>query len=224
MGKVKILIVEDEHMLAQYLKKFLLYKGFDVLSIVDTGIDTVKTAKELKPDIILLDIMLKDTKSGCEAALEIRGFDSKVIIIILSDHQNDEMMDYAINANVSNYLSKPYNMQDILSTIKLALAKHKREFGFDSKIINLKNGYIFDLESSQLTKNGIVIDLGIKSTRVVEILSKNYKKVLPNSAISTYVWGEIKNLNTLRAMINRIRKKVNGDLITNVNGRGYVIR
>ena len=70
-SNANILIVEDEKIPAQFLKEILEEQGFNVLATCDRGTDAVAKAIKLKPDVIFMDIMLKDGMSGCDVALKI---------------------------------------------------------------------------------------------------------------------------------------------------------
>ncbi len=80
--KCTVFIVEDEPIVVECLERLLEYHGFTVVGSCDKGSEAVSKAKELQPQIILMDIMLKDNISGCDAALEIRQhIDTKIIFL-----------------------------------------------------------------------------------------------------------------------------------------------
>ena len=108
-----IIIVEDEKIPAQFLKEILEKQGFNVLAICDTGIDAIEKSISLKPDIVFMDIMLKDGLSGCDAALKISAC-IQTKIIFLTAHSNDEMVEYALEAGAANYLANSNNKRNFL--------------------------------------------------------------------------------------------------------------
>ncbi len=220
----KILIVEDDLVSAQYLKEILTNEGYEIIRIVSSGKEAIKEAKVSKPDLILMDIMLDDNLSGCEAAVQIHQNNSKIKIIFLTAYSENEMIDYAIDSQALAYLIKPYIEDEILATIKLLFAYGvKVEPIINQEKIEIKNGYIFNTKLKRLFKEDQEIPLGKKPLKLIEILAKNKNVSVSNEQICQHIWGEIKNDKTLRSLIYRIRKTIQNDIIQNINGLGYKI-
>ncbi len=222
-NKRKILIVEDDFISAEYLKEILLNEGYDVVGIVDNGIEAIEQAKEFNPDIIFVDIMLKGQMSGCEAAVQIYRNDTDIKLIFLTAYFEQEMIDYAIDAKSVAYLLKPYRENEILATIQLIFANQKTEVITDIENITLENGYSFNIKQRRLFKENKEVHLGKKLLKLIEVLVKNKNVSVSNEQICTYVWGENKNDKTLRSLIYRIRSIISHDIIQNINGLGYKI-
>ena len=223
-----VLIVEDEMIAAEYLKALLEEGDYNVLGICDKGTDAIRKAKELKPQLILMDIILKGNLSGCEAALEIsRSVDSEIIFI--TAHSNDEMINYAAYSRAAGYLTKPYSEKQIFATMALALSNPKNKKRpvqtgeCDKKIIQLIDGYRYDCTLKRLFKGENEIELSKKALKLVEILSKNVNTTISPEQISQYVYEKEMCEKTLRSLIYRIRKKVGTKLIRNASGSGYKI-
>ncbi|NEW60533.1 response regulator transcription factor [Sulfurovum sp. bin170] len=220
--KKKILVVEDESICAEYLQT-ILAKEYTVVGVVDNGKDAIIEAMLLKPDLILMDIMLIGRMSGCEAAVQIHQQDRDIKIIFLTAYADEEMIDYAIESEATAYLMKPYIKEEILATIKLLFAHNDPTLTIGEESIELGNGYIFNIKRHRLLKENQEIHLGKKTLKLVEILVKNINISVSNEQICTYVWGEPKNDRTLRSLIYRIRHMVGCNMIENVNGLGYKI-
>ncbi len=222
----KIMIVEDDLVSAEYLKEILKQKNYEVVATVDTGAKAIAQCKKLKPDIILMDIMLKDNISGSEAALRLYHDHCPSKIIFVTAYADDEMLDYAAESKAYGYILKPYREEEIFATIKLALAHsfedHYEKPGGDS-IIKLQKGYEFNLETGRLYKHGVEIPLAKKKRKLIEILAKNKSNSVSNEQICQFVWGNSQNYSTLRSLIYRIRTAIGEDLIKSVNGMGYMI-
>ena len=221
--KKKILIVEDDLIAAEYLKEFLRSKGYDVPEIIDTGKEAIKQALLFKPDLILMDIMLQGKMTGSEAALQIHQNNRDIKIIFLTAYSEDEMIEFAIDAEATAYLLKPYRDDEILATIKLQFAQPHKQDPEDSENIFLKDGYRYNTRLHRLFKGEEEVSLGKKPLKLIEILAKNKNISVSNEQICTYIWGEQKNGKTLRSLIHRIRSALNYDLIQNINGMGYKI-
>ncbi len=219
----KILIVEDDIVSAEYLKELLQEKGYEILDIVDTGKEAIERCKRLSPDIVLMDIMLKDNISGSEAALQLHNDHCETKVIFITAYAEEEMLDYAAQSKAYGYILKPYREQEIFATIRLALAHDAQERPPETDIIHLSHGFTFHLDNATLYKDGKEIPLAKKKRKLVEILAKNRNHTVPNDQICRYVWGSEQNYSTLRSMVYRIRLAIGEDIITSVNGLGYMI-
>ncbi len=222
--EIKILIVEDDLISAEYLKEILEKAGYKIVDIVDTGYAAIREAKLLKPDIILMDIMLKDKISGCEAALQIKQNHDLCKIIFVTAHATDEMIEYAIDAEAYGYLMKPYREKEILATIKVALSHDKyQKPQHDTSFVVLQKGCVYDIKQNRLYKNDKEVPLAHKKLKLLQILIEHKNSRVSNEDICQHVWGKQKNDSTLRSLIHRIKTAVGEDIITNLNGQGYMI-
>lgn len=225
MDSINIIIVEDELIAAEYLKEILEQHGANVIDIIDTGKEAIKVCIETKPDIIFMDIMLRDNISGAEAALSIsQSIDSK--IIFLTAYTDQEMVDYAVQANAVGYLTKPYNEGQIIATLRLATAHHDNT-PVPEKIpekIYLINNYIYLTKQNRVLKNSKEIELGPKALKLIALLCTQPNISVSNEQISMHVWEELVNDRTLRSLMFRIRSATDEELIKNVSGTGYMIQ
>jgi len=219
--KNTILIVEDEKIPAAFLEEILEENGFIVVGICDSGADAVKKAVQLKPDIIFMDIMLKDNMSGCEAALKIASLTVSKIIF-LTAHSEAEMIEYALDANAVNYLIKPYKEEQILATLKVALRKENRDCHKLTQV-HLKHGYIYDLHKQKLFLNKRRIDIGIKSMLLLDYMCSHAGKVLSKGELSHCIYGGYGKEGTLRTLISRLNKTVGYELIEHQKNKGYTV-
>jgi len=222
MKNHKILIVEDELIAAEYLKEVLEKYGANVLEIVDNGQDAIKKCLELKPDLVFMDIMLRDNISGCEAAVTIsQKSDAK--IIFLSAYTEPEMIDYAVEAKAIGYLTKPYNEAQIIANLRLAFKDSAPVKSPTKETIELINGYSFDTQKKRLFQNGIEVDLGPKALKFISLLCTQPGISVSNEQICTHIWGQMVDDRTLRSLIFRVRSSTDDELIKNVSGLGYKI-
>lgn len=129
MDKARILVVEDESILALGLKHKLEDMGHIVLDMVNTGEKAINAAQEHVPDIILMDIVLKGNMDGIEAAKIIRK-QMSVPVIYLTAYADEEVIQRARVTEPYGYLVKPYKSSELNANIQMALYKHnlsKRE-------------------------------------------------------------------------------------------------
>lgn len=124
MSGKRILIVEDESILAMLIKGKLQSSGYEIADWVDTGEDAIKRAKELLPDLILMDIVLKGKMDGIEASEQIRK-SLDIPIIYLTAYSDDEILKRAQITEPYAYLIKPFREEELNANIEMALYKHK---------------------------------------------------------------------------------------------------
>lgn len=132
----KILVVEDEAITAMDLENTLKMLGFEVVSTASSGQEAIKKTGELKPDLILMDIILKDKMDGIEATERIQTlFD--IPIIYLTAYGDDETFERAKLTKPYGFLTKPINHNGLKAAIETALYKHK----LDKQLIESEEQY-----------------------------------------------------------------------------------
>jgi len=122
----KILIVEDETVIAMQLKADLLTLGYRVSGILETGEEAVAAICEQKPDIALMDIRIRGPIDGIAAAEKIRTH-SDIPIIFMTAYADESMLDRAMEIEPSAYLIKPFSNRELQSAIRIASYKAKTE-------------------------------------------------------------------------------------------------
>jgi CheY-like chemotaxis protein len=123
MEKKKVLVVEDEFITASDIQSTLKGMGFEVPGIADTGEDAIKMAGDLKPDAILMDILLKGKMNGITAAGVIRDRYG-IPVIYLTGQSDDATINRALESEPFGYIIKPFEEKTLKATIGMALYKH----------------------------------------------------------------------------------------------------
>ena len=126
MEKIKILVAEDETIVAMDLKRRLTSLGYQVINISASGEDCISKSLELKPDLILMDIILKGSIDGIKAA-EIIKSKLNIPIVYLTAHTDENTIQRAKITGPYGYILKPYEIRDLHSTIEIALYKAQME-------------------------------------------------------------------------------------------------
>jgi PAS domain S-box-containing protein len=129
MPTARILLVEDEGIIAEDIQMSLQDFGYEVCGIVATGEDAVLKTNELRPDLVLMDVVLQGHMDGIEAANQINT-SLKIPIIYLTAYADDKMLERAKITEPFGYLIKPFRDRELHSTIEMALFKHE----FDIKL------------------------------------------------------------------------------------------
>jgi CheY-like chemotaxis protein len=133
MQKSKILIVEDEYIIAENMQVLLEGWGYAVVGIEATGLKAIEKIKETMPDIVLMDIKIKGEMDGIETANTIRKLFS-IPIIYLTSYSDTKILERAQLTEPYGYLIKPYNERELKATIKMALYKNS----IDKKLASVK--------------------------------------------------------------------------------------
>jgi len=219
----KILIVEDELIPASFLKKILLREGHEIVKMVSKGADAISATAKYLPEIILMDIMLKDNISGCDAAIQIHQEFPDIKIIFLTAYTEEQMLDMAVEAHAYAYLTKPYREKEIITTLKLASRSLEAKVTLDTLHVILINGYYFDKQTNRLYLNSEEVALGPTAIKLIELLCKTPYSSVSIEDIMRYVYAQSVSPQTLRSLIHRIREVSDKELIINVNKLGYKI-
>ena len=126
MGSKKILIVEDNTMVAEDCRDCLEGLGYDVTSIVASGEESIAKADEERPDAILMDIRLRDEMDGIEAA-ELIHARFEIPVVFLSAYSDRELLERAKIVGSFGYLVKPFEERELYATLEMALYKAKAD-------------------------------------------------------------------------------------------------
>jgi len=126
MTEGRILIVEDEHIVAMGIKRMLKDLGYTVTGIASSGEDAISKAESTFPDLVLMDIMLKGELDGVEAAKEIKErFD--IPVVYLTAYSDSNILERVKMTGPYGYIVKPFDEKDLHSSIEIALYRYRKE-------------------------------------------------------------------------------------------------
>jgi len=222
-----ILLIDDEPQILRALKTILGSAHFRVISAV-TGEEGIALAATQSPDVIILDLSLPDL-DGIQVCEQIREW-SKTPIIVLSvrDGERDKVL--ALDKGADDYLTKPFNIEELLARIRVALRHSAQSIGNRETIIQV-GSLAVDLARHVVTLNDEELKLTATEFKLLAYLAANADRVLTHQAILTHVWGfeESDHVEYLRVYIGQLRRKIETDadnpriLITD-SGIGYRFR
>lgn len=129
---MRILIVEDETIVALDLKNMLLSMGYEVTALASSGKEAIEKARETRPDLILMDIILRGPMDGVEAAGAIRDKDD-IPIIYLTAHSDQSMVQRMKVTEPYGYILKPFEDQEVYIAMEMAIKKHRMERNLKEK-------------------------------------------------------------------------------------------
>lgn len=163
MSNYRILVVEDEAIVAMGIKEKLEDLGHEVVDIVFNGEDAIEKAIKIEPDLILMDIVLKGDMDGIEAASEIRNR-LDIPIIYLTAYSDEEILKRARMTEPYGYILKPFNNSELHANIEMAFYKHKED---EKKIEEVKKKILsdfYDFILNSMPTNNDQSDSEIKNT------------------------------------------------------------
>lgn len=218
----KVLIVEDETIVALEIKKVLEKLDFIVTDMA-TGYDSaLESVKRTKPDIILMDIDLRDDKDGIDVAKQIQKTNN-IPIIYTTAYSDEKTLNRAIETNPVTYLIKPFKREELKSNILLGIYKSKNEVvpKIDKSLMRLGFDYYFDKENDKLYYKDMFIKLGLKERQLLRILIRANGAIVTFEDLEYKIWHNhtISN-STLRTLIYRLRSKLHYDLIETISNVG----
>jgi signal transduction histidine kinase len=194
MTKAKILIVEDEAIVAEDIAFRLEKMGFSVTEIVASGEEAIASALSNQPDLILMDIMLQGDMDGITAANEIYQ-QIKKPIIYLTANADDSTIKKAQETQPFGYVLKPFKEKELTATIEIALSRHQNEMNMQ-EAIRLKNEYLSMASHEFKTPLSIIkLAAGVLNQYEYELSPEQKEKYLENIDKAT---------NTINDLINDI--------------------
>lgn len=222
----KILVIEDEKDLADLLVFNLEKEGFKMFCSYD-GLSGLETAKQTKPDLLLLDLMLPGLM-GTEICKELRKDPRTEKIPVLMLTARGEEIDRVIGFEVGadDYMVKPFSMRELILRIKAILRRCDAHIA-PSVIAILTMGEIaVDTECHRVVSAGNEVDLTTTEYKLLLYLMEHPGRVLERELLLQDLWsGSIGDTRTVDTHITRLRAKLGapGDLIKTVRGFGYKI-
>jgi CheY-like chemotaxis protein len=125
MAEGRILIVEDEHIVAMGIKRMLKNLGYTVTGVASSGEDAIVKAESTFPDVVLMDIMLKGDMDGVEAAKKIKE-KFEIPIVYLTAYSDNKILERAKTTEPLGYIIKPFDEKDLYSNIEVALHRYRK--------------------------------------------------------------------------------------------------
>ncbi|MCC6181220.1 MAG: response regulator transcription factor [Bacteroidia bacterium] len=217
----KILLVDDEQDILDFLSYNLTKEGFQVFTATN-GNDALKIAKKQIPNLIVLDVMMPE-KDGIETCREIREHENlqQCVIAFLSARNEDYSQIAGFEVGADDYITKPIKPRVFVSRIK-ALLRRNTTSPKPTSEIDLGNIKI-DRERHSVYKDGIEINFPKKEFKLLLLLSSKPGKVFTREFILEQVWGDevVVGDRTIDVHIRKLREKLGEDYIKTIKGIGY---
>jgi two-component system response regulator MprA len=220
----RVLVIEDEARIAQFIERGLIYEGYRV-SVARDGKSGLTTARDNPPDLVILDWMLPGL-DGLEVCKRLRAAsDIPILMLTAKDDIKDRVM--GLDAGADDYLVKPFSVDELLARIR---ALFRRATPSSRPDVLRFADLTLDTGTHRAYRGERAIDLTAKEYELLELFMRNPRQVLTRDVIFDRVWdydfgGES---NIIEVYVRYLRQKTESDtesrLIHTVRGVGYVLR
>ncbi|MBK6779597.1 MAG: response regulator transcription factor [Gemmatimonadetes bacterium] len=221
---MKILLVEDDRTVGQYVHRGLTEQGFQVELVAD-GAEALESATHGSFDLLVLDLRLPGM-TGLEVLRTLRDRGNTMPILVLTAQDALDFKVQALRSGADDYVTKPFAFEELLARVEALGRRPKQLAPRALRIGDLE----LDLGTREVTRAGRRLELTPKEYAVLEYLMRHAGRVMSRTLITEYAWDYHfdPGTNIVDVVINRLRKKVDQGqatrLIHTVRGVGYVIK
>ncbi|WP_294878316.1 DNA-binding response regulator, partial [Sulfurimonas sp. RIFOXYB12_FULL_35_9] len=219
MRKIKILIIEDESILALELKNVLESAGYEVAGIASNSNAAITFVKSTNIDIIITDIQIKGELNGIQTVKLIHKI-KMIPTIFLTAFHDDGMLKEVSKVNFTGYIVKPYLDEQLLREVRLTSLR----YGLDGvkTVMEIGNGYRFNQNEKNLYLHDNIIELTKQELALIQLLIQNIGQIVSTEAIELMLWyDKAVSENSRRQLLFRLKAKLHGLNIETVKGVGY---
>ncbi|SDQ52685.1 response regulator transcription factor [Thermostaphylospora chromogena] len=222
--EARLLVVDDEPNIRELLSASLRFAGFDVVAAAD-GREAVQLAERVRPDLVVLDVMLPDL-DGFAVAERLRATGRRVPVLFLTarDATEDKVVGLGLG---DDYVTKPFSLEEVLARIRAVLRRTRGDMDIPSRlqVADLE----LDEEAHLVTRAGQPVRLSPTEFKLLHYFMVNAGRVLSKAQILDHVWnydfgGDAGVVESYVSYLRRKIDKVEPRLIHTLRGVGYVLR
>ena len=224
---VRALVVDDEATLTDLLQMALRYEGWEVRTAGD-GQTALRTAREFKPDVVVLDIMLPDI-DGLAVLQRLRadGQETPVLFLTAKDALDDRIA--GLTAGGDDYVTKPFSLDELVARLRGLIRRSTLTLtdAFDPEVVI--GDLVLNEDSHEVHRGGAPIELTATEFELLRFLMRNPRRVLSKAQILDRVWSYDfgGRSSVVEIYISYLRKKVDAGrtpMIHTVRGAGYILK
>ncbi|UNM16890.1 response regulator transcription factor [Streptomyces formicae] len=226
-GPVRVLVVDDEASLTELLSMALRYEGWQVRSAGD-GAGAVRSAREFRPDAVLLDMMLPDM-DGLAVLSRLRRELPDVPVLFLTAKDAVEDRIAGLTAGGDDYVTKPFSLEEVVARLRGLIRRSGAAAAVRSESLLVVGDLTLDEDSHEVTRGGASIHLTATEFELLRYLMRNPRRVLSKAQILDRVWSYDfgGQANVVELYISYLRRKIDAGrspMIHTRRGAGYLIK
>lgn len=220
---VRVLVIEDEPEIAEFVGRGLELQGFEV-AIALTAAEGRSLAASRDPDLIILDLMLPDA-DGLDVCRQLRSRSPVGIVILTARHLMGERV-RGLDAGADDYIPKPFALPELLARVRAVL----RRRGISTEKLMTSGGLVIDQAKRVVYRHGKRIDLTPREFDLLAFLASRAGQVVTREQILDRIWSTVWSSggDPVKVYVRYLRKKLNtgeeDDVIETVRGSGYMLR
>lgn len=223
---LRVLVVDDEVNIAELLSMALRYEGWDI-SVAHSGRQAVTTAKDVRPDAVVLDIMLPDF-DGMEVLRRMRHDIPDVPVLFLTARDAVEDRIAGLTAGGDDYVTKPFSLEEVVARLRGLMRRAGAAHRQTSSVLTVGD-LSLDEDSHEVHRGTEAINLTATEFELLRYLMRNPRRVLSKAQILDRVWNYDfgGQANVVELYISYLRKKIDlgrPPMIHTVRGAGYVLK
>ncbi|KQW49121.1 two-component system response regulator [Nocardioides sp. Root1257] len=223
---LRVLVVDDEVNIAELVSMALRYEGWDVRA-AHTGSKAVAAAKELKPDAVVLDMMLPDF-DGLEVLRRMRATQPDLPVVFLTARDAVEDRIAGLTAGGDDYVTKPFSLEELVARLRALMRRAGAQQAVTSSVLTVGDLEL-DEDSHEVRRGGQDVMLTATEFELLRFLMRNPRRVLSKAQILDRVWNYDfgGQANVVELYISYLRKKIDAGhepMIHTMRGAGYVLK
>jgi two-component system OmpR family response regulator len=223
-----LLVVDDEPNIVELLSASLRFAGYDV-STAANGTEALKKAKEVNPDLVVLDVMMPGL-DGFDVVRRLRAEDRHVPVLFLTARDAVEDKVKGLQTGGDDYVTKPFSLDELVARVRALLRRsgHREETAADAAVLRYADLELNE-DSYEVFKSGQPVQLSLTEFKLLRCLLENAERVLSKAQILSAVWNYdfAGDAGVVESYISYLRRKIDtGEpkLLHTVRGVGYVLR
>ncbi|WP_028643105.1 response regulator transcription factor [Nocardioides sp. URHA0020] len=223
---LRVLVVDDEVNIAELVSMALRYEGWEVRA-AHTGSKAVAAAKEMKPDAVVLDMMLPDF-DGLEVLRRMRAAQPDLPVVFLTARDAVEDRIAGLTAGGDDYVTKPFSLEELVARLRALMRRAGAQQAATTSVLTVGDLEL-DEDSHEVRRGGQDVTLTATEFELLRFLMRNPRRVLSKAQILDRVWNYDfgGQANVVELYISYLRKKIDAGhepMIHTMRGAGYVLK
>ncbi len=220
--RFSVLVVDDEPNIVEFLRMGFEYEGFEVHVATD-GPEALRSALAIRPEVIILDIMLPGM-SGLDVAQRLRSASDAAIIMLTARDAVDDRVT-GLDSGADDYVTKPFAFKELMARVRAVLRRKGKTL---DRLLSFAD-VTLDRETRIVTRAGHEIELTPREFELLELFMMHPRQVLTRDVILSRIWGYdyVGDENVIEVFVRHLREKLDDippRLIQTVRGVGYALR